>query len=105
MSHISEISKRNKAFDKKYENERYCRGCGTTNFLSRAHIIRISLRKDLELELDNMAYLCLSINGVKGCHQIWDDGSIYAKKSLKCFDEFMKYIKEKDELLYNRLNS
>jgi hypothetical protein len=105
MNHRAKIYRRNKAFDKMHEGERYCRGCHSySRPLSRAHLIRISLRKDLEMELNNMAYLCLSVGDIRGCHEIWDDSNLDEKKKLLCFNEFMQYIKEKDELLYNRLN-
>jgi hypothetical protein len=96
MSHNSEISKRNKAFDKKYEEERYCRGCGCNFPLSRAHIIAVSKRKDLELDINNMRYLCMDYLGKKGCHSIWDSGTNEERHKLKCFDEFIEYIISKD---------
>jgi hypothetical protein len=101
----SDIAKRNKAFDEKYSDERYCRGCGSyIKPLSRAHILRVSQYKELQLDIENMRYLCLSVGG-KGCHEIWDDGTNEDRRKLKCYDEFMAFIKEKDELLYNRLNN
>jgi pyruvate/2-oxoacid:ferredoxin oxidoreductase beta subunit len=86
----TEIQKRNKKFDD--QTPHYCAGCGCTWPLSRAHIIRVSDRKDLEMDTENMAYLCLSTPQKKGCHKIWDDGMEAEKKWLNCYDEFMKYI-------------
>lgn len=86
------ISARNKEFDS--ITPHYCVGCGATFPLSRAHIIRVSDRKDLEMNLRNIAYLCMSTPDKVGCHKIWDDGTEEQKKKLQCYETFMKFILE-----------
>ena len=57
----SEIQARNKAFDEANEDIRFCVGCGQTQNLSRAHIIRYSAIPEegdyrrLALDINNMA--------------------------------------------------
>lgn len=101
MSYKTDIAKRNRIFDK--SNLQHCAGCGTNFPLYRAHIIRVSYRKDLEMDLMNMAYLCMSTHDKIGCHKIWDDGTLEEKRKLNCFNRFMEYIYSKDKLLYNRI--
>ena len=101
LAYKKAIDRRNKRFDA--ITPHYCVGCGSHFRLSRAHIIRISLHKELEFDLENIAFLCMSGPDKVGCHTIWDDGTLEEKRKLCCFDRFMKYIKEQDELLYNRI--
>jgi hypothetical protein len=99
--HQKLIAQRNKLFDK--SSLPHCAGCGSTWPLSRAHIIRVGYRKDLEMDVMNMAYLCMSTVDKVGCHNIWDDGTLEDKKKLNCFSRFMDYIYSKDINLYNRI--
>ena len=101
LKHKNAIDRRNKHFDA--ITPHYCSGCGTHFRLSRAHIIRVSLCKDLEMDVHNMAYLCMSKPDKIGCHQVWDDGTLEEKRRLYCFARFMAYVRSKDELLYNRI--
>ena len=60
------------------------------------------------MDIENMAYLCMSGPDWKGCHTIWDDNSwdieeeFWEIHNLKCFTEFMKIIKSKDPMLYGK---
>lgn len=93
-----------KKFDQINIDKQYCWGCGKTHPLSRAHIIRKSLRKDLENDLNNIAYLCMGDSN--SCHRLWDDlTDIDRVKKMKCFDDFMSYIEKKDNLLFERLKN
>lgn len=62
----------------------------------------------LQMDIENMAYLCLDHPEGKGCHSIWDDNSWEIEKefweihNLDCFVEFMQIIKEKDPALYKK---
>jgi hypothetical protein len=114
MQYNSRIIIRNKAFDKKWEDRRWCWGCGQSNYLSRAHIVRYSsipyegAKLSLEMDIENMSYLCMDNPDGKGCHSIWDNNSWDDEKefweihNLKCFEEFMQIIKTKDRNLYER---
>jgi hypothetical protein len=109
-----QIRKRNQLFDEKNEDRRYCWGCGKHDHLSRAHIVRYSsipfegAKISLQMDIDNLAYLCMNNPEGKGCHTIWDDNSWNDEKefweihNLKCFVEFMQVIKDKDPMLYQK---
>lgn len=84
--------------------ERMCTGCGTTQRLSHSHIIPRSRRKDLEANIDNLTYHCLSIGDIRGCHDIWEHGTMEEKKSLYDFEQNMQYIKSVDEVYYRLLS-
>lgn len=74
-----------------------CTGCGTTKALTPSHIIRRSKRPDLVLEVRNIKPHCIK------CHDLWDSGNVKKMKQLRDYSENMSYIKEVDELYYNRL--
>lgn len=101
---MNKEAKTNKTFDLLNVDKRYCKGCGKTYPLSRAHIISRTQRPDLRYKIENLAYLCMSTDITKGCHNKWDSGNIEEMKELKCFDEFINYIEKEDINLYNRLN-
>ena len=89
----SQIQKRNRLFDELNEDKRYCANCHSTFGLTRAHLIRYSSfsdhrRLDLELDVDNMRYLCIP------CHSAWDDKSEHFKREMPCYDEFMQAIEK-----------
>ena len=110
----AKISQRNKRFDQKWEDRRWCWGCGRPSYLSRAHIVRYSsipfegAKIALQMDIDNMGYLCMDNPDGKGCHSIWDDNSWTIEKefweihNLDCFVEFMQIIKKKDPALYQK---
>jgi len=78
----------------------YCTGCGRTDVpLSHSHYIARSRRKDLETEIDNITYHCLSMSGRKGCHDLWE-GSLLDKQKLLDYPKAMEYILENDVELY-----
>ena len=57
------------------ERGHYCTGCGKPDGvvpLSHSHLIPRSRRKDLEADKLNITYHCLSIDGRRGCHEIWE---------------------------------
>jgi hypothetical protein len=66
-----------------YERDNYlCVFCGTYNSPSPAHVIRKSkIRIDAPY---NMVTACLvGPNGLKGCHQMYDDGEIELPEHVK----------------------
>ena len=77
-----------------------CTGCGTTQRLSHSHLIPRSRRKDLEAAIDNLTYHCLSIGEIKGCHDIWEHGTLQQKSQLNDFTDNMQYIKRIDPEYY-----
>jgi len=77
-----------------------CTGCGTEHRLSHSHLIPRSRRKDLEASHANITYHCLSMGDTKGCHDIWEHGSIDDKKMLNDFEKSMQYIKAVDSEYY-----
>ena len=83
----------------------YCTGCGRADVpLSHSHYISRSRRKDLETDINNITYHCLSIategsDGRKGCHELWE-GSLADKQKLLDYPKAMEYILEKDTELY-----
>lgn len=72
-------------------------GCGTNKFLTPSHLIRRSKRPDLVLSARNIKPHCMD------CHAKWDSGKIEMMKTLRDYEESMGYIKEVDELYFNRL--
>lgn len=79
------------------EREQLCAGCEKTNVITHSHTISRRRRKDLELEKENIVYLCMK------CHTKWEHGSELDKRSLINFDEMMEYIKRVDESLYEQI--
>ena len=78
----------------------YCTGCGRSDVpLSHSHYIARSRRKDLETDINNITYHCLSIGERIGCHQLWE-GGIADKQRLLDYPKAMEYILEKDTELY-----
>jgi hypothetical protein len=78
-----------------------CTGCGTTQRLSHSHLIPRSRRKDLEADIDNLTYHCLSIGEIKGCHDVWEHGTLDEKMLLHDFESNMLYIKRIDFEYYS----
>ena len=96
------INKELKRVYKEIEETRghYCTGCGRSDVpLSHSHYIARSRRKDLETDIDNITYHCLSIGERKGCHQLWE-GGIADKQKLLDYPKAMEYILENDTELY-----
>jgi len=83
-----------------FERGHYCEGCGRTEAdvpLSHSHIIPRSRRSDLICSKDNIQYLCLSIAGRRGCHELWESRD---KKKLLCYHKNLEYILEVDTEYY-----
>ena len=79
-----------------YERDRVCEGCGTPYGLTHAHLIRRSWRRDLITDKRNIVYLCGE------CHDIYDNKP-KLRYTLDNYDIWLKYIKEKDLIYYNKL--
>lgn len=80
--------------------EHYCSGCGRSDVpLSHSHYIARSRRKDLETDINNITYHCLSMGERKGCHQLWE-GGIADKQKLLDYPDAMEYIESVDQELY-----
>ncbi len=85
------------------DNKYYCWGCGSgSRPLSHSHTIAKSQRKDLELDKDNLELECLDWGGVKGCHNIWETGTLEEQKKLLNFDRKIEYIKRTDSMIFNK---
>lgn len=87
---------------KKIEESRdhYCTGCNRYDVpLSHSHYIARSRRKDLETDIDNITYHCLSMGERKGCHQLWE-GGLSDKQKLLDYPDAMEYIERVDQELY-----
>ena len=98
----SAINRELKRVYKEIEETRghYCTGCGRSDVpLSHSHYIARSRRKDLETDISNITYHCLSIGERKGCHQLWE-GGLSDKQRLLDYTRAMEYILEKDTELY-----
>jgi len=88
------------------ERERICSGCGSrVNPLSHSHIIPVGQNTKFECVKENIVFDCLSMNGNKGCHDIWEHGSMNEKRKLLNFNERMKFIKVNDYQYYCLLMS
>ena len=82
------------------ERGHYCEGCGRTEGnvpLSHSHIIPRSRRGDLICSKDNIQYLCLSMNGRRGCHEKWESKD---KVQLLCYHKNLEYILGEDTEYY-----
>lgn len=81
----------------------YCTGCGRHDVpLSHSHYIARSRRKDLETDPNNITYHCLSMDGRKGCHELWE-GGVTDKQKLLDYPKALEYIILHDVGLYLRL--
>lgn len=72
-------------------NQYHCSGClksGETTRLTISHTIPVSLRKDLEFDVDNVKLECMS------CHQKWEHGSPVLQKTLLNYNSKIEYIKK-----------
>ena len=78
----------------------YCTGCGRSDVpLSHSHYIARSRRKDLETDINNITYHCLSIGERKGCHDLWEGGTTDKQKLLD-YHVALEYILLNDTALY-----
>lgn len=111
----SQLNKRDKRFDNEWEERRWCWGCGSTSKpLSRAHIVRYSsipyvgAKIALQMDIENMSYLCMDNLEEKGCHTMWDNNNwededdFQEIHGLDCLPEFLKIMKVKDPQLYKK---
>ncbi len=80
--------------------EHVCTGCGTTKNLSHSHIIPRSRRSDLVDNIENITYHCLVKDGSRGCHDVWEHGTLEERKTLNDYTALMKYIKKVDPQWY-----
>jgi len=76
----------------------YCWGCGIAGEqLDCSHILSVKQRKDLELDQENINLFC------RTCHNKWEHGNIVQQTSLLTFEKDLLYIKERDEMRYNKI--
>lgn len=77
------------------ERGHYCSGCGRSDVpLSHSHLIPRSYNKSLETNKENITYHCLSMDGRKGCHDIWEGSE---RHTLLDYPKNMEKILELDE--------
>ncbi len=77
-----------------------CTGCGMNGNivpLSFSHIIPRSRRQDLIADKNNITLHCMTYNGRKGCHEMWE-----SRDRDKLLDYFknLEYIKKVDMEYY-----
>lgn len=78
----------------------FCTGCGQSDVpLSHSHYISRARRKDLETDINNITYHCLSMGERKGCHQLWE-GCTADKQKLLDYHQALEYILLNDTALY-----
>ena len=80
------------------ERGHYCTGCGRSDVpLSYSHLIPRSRRQDLVTDIYNITYHCLTMNGRKGCHDIWESND---KNTLLDYHKNIEYILSVDTEYY-----
>jgi len=91
------------------ERAHMCTGCGTYDRLSHSHIISRSRRPDLAADKRNITYHCMDglnfLESVKGCHTIWEHGTLEEKQALLDYDQMIAYIQEVDPSYYHILTN
>ena len=97
-----EINKRIKKAYNELKDERghYCTGCGRADVpLSHNHLIpRIRCgRTYLVWDKRNITYHCLSMDGRRGCHEIWESMD---RHKLLDYHKNLEYILEVDTEYY-----
>ena len=99
-----EINKRiKKAYNElKEERGHYCTGCGRAEGdvpLSHSHLIPRSRcgRTHLVWDKRNITYHCLSMDGRRGCHEIWESRN---RHKLLDYHKNLEYILEVDTEYY-----
>jgi len=77
------------------EREQRCEGCGSaTRPLSHSHLISVASGVRFESNIDNIRLHCLSFDGVKGCHEKWEDSILGEIDKMLDFEENMEIVKE-----------
>lgn len=75
------------------EREHRCEGCGsTTRPLSHSHLISVASGVRFEANIDNIRLHCLSFDGVKGCHEKWEDSVLGEIDKMLDFKENMEIV-------------
>lgn len=81
------------------EREHICEGCGTNKTITHSHTIPRSRRKDLELDKNNIVYLCMN------CHWKWEHGTKKQKAELLNLPKMLNYIFDVDTEYFNLLQA
>ena len=90
-----------KAIDASREHR--CEGCGSWNRpLSHAHLVPVGHNSMLEASERNIRIHCISFDGIKGCHEKWEDGVFGEVDRMDDFDENMEIIRQLDVEYFRR---
>lgn len=75
----------------------FCESCGNSEFLSFSHLIPRSRRADLIDNKENIRIHCMvGKDGKKGCHEIWESGSLEEKSKMKDWDKNVSILRKLD---------
>ena len=91
------------------DREQFCSGCGQNQYLSRSHIIRRSLDRQLIADPDNIVFDCtyrLEADefGNKGCHERWESMEIKQMLTLNNFKQRLDYVEKHNLNLFNKIS-
>lgn len=90
-----ELAKLRKA--KKLE-QRWCEGCGVSfGFSDYSHILSVKQFQKYELHPENAVIHC------RGCHLIWQDGSLEEKMKLGNWQQMLNFILKYEPAYFNKL--
>lgn len=83
--------------------EHKCEGCGSWNRpLSHSHLVPVGYNNSLEASERNIRIHCISYDGIKGCHEKWEDGILSEVEGMYDFEENMETIRQLDNNFFNR---
>ncbi len=87
---------------------RVCSGCGSNQYLYPSHLVRRSLRKDLEAEELNIRSHCIARVvpdkfKLKGCDARYESGVAEQWLTMLDFKENLERVKQLDKGEYNRM--
>jgi hypothetical protein len=95
-SHLS-IMKRDIELEAVQNNEYYCKGCGKSHVgLDKSHILSVGQFKQYELIKANIQLMC------RGCHRIWESGTIEEQVGLLCFIDNLQFIYTLEPLVFQK---
>ena len=79
-------------------NNRFCKGCSRGDVgLDCSHRLSVKQRPDLAADKDNISLLC------RVCHVKHESMDIKLMLELKCFEDDMRYIHNKDEQKFSKI--
>lgn len=83
--------------------EHKCEGCGSWNRpLSHSHLISVGHNNVFEASEWNIRIHCMSFDGIKGCHEKWEDGLYQEITRMLDFEENMDILQQLDVEYYRK---